>query len=51
VTLRAGETVVGTGVWDGDVILSGAHMNADPLIEERVFGALQRALAARHASA
>ena len=48
-TLRADGVVFGTGVWDGDVILSGAHANADPAVEQQVFSALQRALAARAA--
>jgi hypothetical protein len=51
VTLRAGEKLLGTGVWDGEVLLSGAHIDADPAVEQRVFIALQRALAHRQASA
>ncbi len=47
VTLRANGVVVGTGLWDGAVILSGAHVDGDPAVEQRVFSALQRALAAR----
>lgn len=44
VTLRADGVVVGTGVWDGDVILSGAQVNPDPAVEQRVINALQRGL-------
>jgi hypothetical protein len=50
-TLRKDGVVFGTGIWDGDVILSGAHLDGDPTVEQRVFSALQRALAAREAYA